>query len=74
MSDSKPSRRAQTGPKATWQVSLIAVLCAMLAVTGGKERSSAEWRALLSSADFECQRIIPVSGELVSIIEAAARS
>lgn len=35
MSDSKPSRRAQTGPKATWRVSLIAVLCAMLAVTGG---------------------------------------
>lgn len=45
----------------------------MLAVTGGKERSAVEWKKLLSSADFECQGIIPVPGELVSIIEAAAR-
>jgi len=43
----------------------------MLAVTGGKERSAVEWKKLLSSAGFECQRIIPVTGELVSIIEAA---
>jgi hypothetical protein len=45
----------------------------MLAVTGGKERSAVEWRALLDKAGFECQRIIPVPGDLVSIIEAAAR-
>jgi hypothetical protein len=43
----------------------------MLAVTGGKERSAAEWKKLLRSAGFECQRIVPVPGELVSIIEAA---
>ena len=45
----------------------------MLAVTGGKERSAVEWKKLLSSAEFECRRIITVPGELVSIIEAAPR-
>jgi len=45
----------------------------MLAVTAGKERSSGEWKQLLSSADLECQGIMPVAGELVSIIEAARR-
>ncbi|MGO9258035.1 MAG: methyltransferase [Bryobacteraceae bacterium] len=43
----------------------------MLAVTGGKERSAVEWKTLLSSAGFECRRIIPVAGDLCSIIEAA---
>jgi hypothetical protein len=43
----------------------------MLAVTGGKERSAVEWKSLLTGAGFECQRIIPVAGDLVSIIEAA---
>ncbi|HMD96517.1 MAG TPA: methyltransferase [Terriglobia bacterium] len=43
----------------------------MLAVTGGKERSAAEWRQLLASAGLKCERIIPVPGDLVSIIEAA---
>ena len=43
----------------------------MLAVTGGKERSAAEWKKLLSNAGFECEGIIPVPGELVSIVEAA---
>ncbi len=43
----------------------------MLVVTGGKERSAAEWRRLLASAGLECERIIPVLGDLVSIIEAA---
>jgi len=43
----------------------------MLAVTGGKERSAVEWKSLLGSAGFECRRIIPVPGALVSIIEAA---
>jgi ubiquinone/menaquinone biosynthesis C-methylase UbiE len=45
----------------------------MLAVTGGKERSAAEWKKLLHGAGLECQGIIPVPGELVSIIEAATR-
>ncbi len=44
----------------------------MLAVTGGKERSAMEWRALLSSAGFECRSILPVAGESVSIIEASS--
>jgi ubiquinone/menaquinone biosynthesis C-methylase UbiE len=44
----------------------------MLAVTGGKERSGAEWKQLFKSAGFECKGIIPVAGELVSIIEGAA--
>jgi trans-aconitate methyltransferase len=44
----------------------------MLAVTGGKERSAVEWRTLLSSAELECRRVIPVPGELVSIVEAVS--
>jgi hypothetical protein len=43
----------------------------MLAVTGGRERTAREWKTMLSSAGFECRRIIPVPGELVSIIEAS---
>lgn len=43
----------------------------MLAVTGGKERSAIEWKALLKSAGFDYRNIHPVPGELVSIIEAA---
>jgi hypothetical protein len=43
----------------------------MLAVTGGRERSAVEWKTLLASAGLECVCIIPVPGELVSIIEAA---
>ena len=43
----------------------------MMAVTGGKERSAFEWKALLNNAGFDCQRIISVPGQLVSIIEAA---
>lgn len=42
----------------------------MLAVTGGKERSAVEWKSLLTSAGFECLRILPVPEDLVSIIEA----
>jgi len=45
----------------------------MLTATGGKERSAVEWKSLLSAAAFECQRIIPVPGELASIIEATRR-
>ncbi len=46
----------------------------MLAVTGGKERTAMEWKALLRSSRFECRGIIPVSGESVSIIEAVPGS
>jgi hypothetical protein len=42
----------------------------MLAVTGGKERSAIEWNRLLASAGLRCEGIIPVPGDLVSIIEA----
>lgn len=43
----------------------------MLAVTGGKERGAAEWKELLFRSGFEMRRIIAVSGESASIIEAA---
>jgi precorrin-6B methylase 2 len=46
----------------------------MLAVTGGKERSAAEWKKLLHSAGLECQSITPVPRQLVSIIEAVPRA
>jgi hypothetical protein len=46
----------------------------MLTATGGKERSAIEWKSLLSSAALDCQRIIPVHGDLVSIIEASQRN
>jgi O-methyltransferase domain len=54
----------------------------MMAVTGGKERSAAEWKPLLAAGGFEMRRIIPVTAKDkfannvavvggVSIIEAA---
>jgi len=43
----------------------------MLAVTGGKERSANEWKRVLASAGLQCERIVSVPGDLVSIIEAA---
>lgn len=46
----------------------------MLAVTGGKERSAAEWKTLVGTAGFECRCIIAVPGQLVSIVEAAPAS
>ncbi len=46
----------------------------MLAVTGGKERNAAQWKSLLSEAGLECLEIIPVGGDLVSIVEAAHRN
>ena len=46
----------------------------MLAVTGGKERTAMEWKALLRSSGFECRGIIPVAGQSVSIIEAVPGS
>jgi hypothetical protein len=42
----------------------------MLAVTGGKERSASEWKQLLGAAGLQCERIIAVPGDLVSIVEA----
>jgi hypothetical protein len=45
----------------------------MLAVTEGKERSAVEWKSLLEGAGLECRAIIPVQGDLASIIEAAQR-
>jgi O-methyltransferase domain/Dimerisation domain len=35
----------------------------MMAVTGGKERSAAEWKTLLKAGDFKMRRIIPVVAE-----------
>jgi O-methyltransferase domain len=44
----------------------------MMAVTGGRERSSAEWGKLLRSAGFELGRVIPAG--ILSIIEARAEA
>jgi len=41
----------------------------MLAVTGGKECDTLEWHSLAARAALRCGRIIPVSDDLVSIIE-----
>ena len=35
----------------------------MLAVTGGRERSEHEWRALLEAADFILTEVYPVGGD-----------
>jgi O-methyltransferase domain/Dimerisation domain len=56
---------------ALWEQRLMSDLN-MMALTGGMERSAAQWTKLLNAAGLECQRIIPVPGDLVSIIEAAA--
>jgi hypothetical protein len=47
----------------------------MLAVTGGRERSEREWRALLEAAGFILTRVCPVGGDTlivrnVGILEA----
>jgi hypothetical protein len=47
----------------------------MLAVTGGRERSEREWRALLEAAGFVLARVCPVGGDTllvrnVAIVEA----
>jgi O-methyltransferase domain len=47
----------------------------MLAVTGGRERSEREWRALLEAAGFILTRVCPVGGDTlmvrnVAIVEA----
>lgn len=46
----------------------------MLAVTGGKERSTSEWTALLQSSGFATVQFIPVPKLDVSIIEARPAS
>ena len=46
----------------------------MLAVTGGKERSAAEWSTLLHASGFTTVQFIPVAELDVSIIEARTTS
>lgn len=41
----------------------------MLVITGGRERTEAEYRALLAAAGFRLTRIIPTPSEM-SVIEA----
>ena len=45
----------------------------MLAVTGGKERDTFEWRSLAARAALRVGRIIPVPDDLVSIIECTSQ-
>ena len=44
----------------------------MLAMTGGRERTKAEFRALLDAADYKLTRIIPTMAPQ-SVLEAAPR-
>jgi len=44
----------------------------MLLVTGGMERSEFEWRRLLSRSGLRCERVVPIKGDLVSIVEAVS--
>jgi hypothetical protein len=46
----------------------------MLVVTGGKERTGQQWRALLKTSGFDCRAIAPVPGETFAIIEAVCLS
>jgi hypothetical protein len=41
----------------------------MLAVTGGRERSEREWKALLEAAGFRLSAVYPVGSD-VGIVEA----
>lgn len=43
----------------------------MLAVTGGRERSAREWRALIAAAGLELQAILPVPEYGVSFLECS---
>jgi len=45
----------------------------MLAVTGGRERSEAEWRTLLAAAGYEPPRISSLPGQVASVIDSAPR-
>ena len=44
----------------------------MLAMTGGRERTKAEFRALLDAADYKLTRIIPTMAPQ-SVLEAVSR-
>jgi hypothetical protein len=44
----------------------------MLAVPGGRERTAAEYEALLEAAGLKLQRIVPTRSP-VSVVEAVAR-
>src|ERR1700733_1362267 len=39
----------------------------MLAITGGKERSEREWRAILDAAGFVLTRVCPVGGDKLMV-------
>ena len=45
----------------------------MLVMTGGRERTAAEYRSLLATADFELRRILPTS-DVWSLVEAVPAS
>jgi hypothetical protein len=45
----------------------------MLAVVGGRERTAAEFRALLAKAGFSLARILPLGGMPWSVIEAVPK-
>jgi SAM-dependent methyltransferase len=61
------------GPDARLEQLLVSDLN-MLVVTGGRERSEADWESLLASAGFELRRILPTPAPDSSIIEAAPRT
>jgi hypothetical protein len=46
----------------------------MLAVTGGQERSEVEWSRLLEQSGLAVRRVIPIPGDLASVLEAAPSS
>ncbi len=46
----------------------------MLAVTGGRERSEREWRALLEAAGFILTRVCPVGGDTLMVRNASGFS
>jgi ubiquinone/menaquinone biosynthesis C-methylase UbiE len=58
-----------SGPDPHLQTRLFSDLN-MLAVTGGKERSTAEWTALLQTSGFTAMQVIPIEEMDMSIIEA----
>lgn len=61
-----PARVAQADPKL--EIRLMSDLN-MLAVTGGRERSEPEWKALLEAAGFRLARVSPAGSEM-GIVEA----
>jgi hypothetical protein len=46
------------------------VICNLLAVTGGKQRSEAEWDRLLARSGLTLGRAIPSAGDLAPVVEA----